>query len=172
LSELTRELLRAKLLRYAHARFSGAIFHAVCAGLSGADPAHDEQWWLDNIDRRMKREGWNDKLQPHVPAMQNVVVQSDRWEDWLYEIWGPASSGRIARADALRRQEASLRKSEDWRARQASMGVRTGAGRRLAAAEGVFSAEALRRGRVELGLERDLDLARTEDDERLRDFSG
>jgi hypothetical protein len=55
-----KELLRQKLMRFAHSRLPDAKRSAAIFGLSGADPEHDDQWWLDTLDRQMRRSRWND----------------------------------------------------------------------------------------------------------------
>jgi len=56
-----KELLRQKLMRFADDRFAPAERKAAIAGLSGADPEHTDQWWLDTLDERMRAEQWSDR---------------------------------------------------------------------------------------------------------------
>lgn len=55
-----KELLRQKLMRFADARLPAAERSAAIAGLCGTDSEHDDQWWLDRLDRKMRRAGWDD----------------------------------------------------------------------------------------------------------------
>lgn len=61
---LKREQLSQKLMRYCNARLSDAERGAAMIGLMGEDAKHDEQWWFDNLDKRMRKERWDDKNQP------------------------------------------------------------------------------------------------------------
>ena len=56
-----KELLRQKEYRYVDATMTGEQRSAAIAGLSGADPEHDEQWWLDAIDKKRRAEHWEDR---------------------------------------------------------------------------------------------------------------
>jgi len=56
-----KELLRQKEYRYVDATMTGEQRSAAIAGLSGADPEHDEQWWLDAIDKKRRAENWEDR---------------------------------------------------------------------------------------------------------------
>lgn len=55
-----KQQLGQKLIRYCNARLSGPERTAAVMGLMGEDPEHDGQWWFDEIDRRRKRDGWDD----------------------------------------------------------------------------------------------------------------
>lgn len=57
-----KEQLRCKLIRYCRAKLFGEGLHRATDGLCGCDPdpAKDAQWWLDQVDRRMKAERWDD----------------------------------------------------------------------------------------------------------------
>jgi hypothetical protein len=57
---MRKELLRQKLYRFADATMGPNARSAAFAGLSGADPAHTEQWWLDRLDDQMRKANWND----------------------------------------------------------------------------------------------------------------
>lgn len=47
-----------------------------------------------------------------------IAIESaaPRWDQSLYELWGPASTGMARREAAIRERDASLRRAEDWRA--------------------------------------------------------
>lgn len=49
-----------KLMRYCNDRLSGEERTRANLGLMGEDPDHDGQWWIDALDRRRRREGWDD----------------------------------------------------------------------------------------------------------------
>ena len=57
-----KELLRSKLFRFANDRLHGRQRTEAIAGLLGGDPdpEHNEQFWFDRLDRRMRVEGWQD----------------------------------------------------------------------------------------------------------------
>lgn len=74
---------------------------------------------------------------------KNRAQDGGTWEDWLYELWGPASTGRIERQRAIERQEAAYRRGEDWRRAQFTVNVADGFRTvNMAAAEGVSASEA------------------------------
>jgi hypothetical protein len=60
LRENIKAQFRQKLMRYCIGRLHGAARDQAIAGLMGCDTNHNEQWWLDNVDRQRKRENWDD----------------------------------------------------------------------------------------------------------------
>jgi hypothetical protein len=55
-----KEQLRQKLMRYCNERLRDADRAVAIRGLMGEDAEHDAQWWLDQVDKRRKRERWDD----------------------------------------------------------------------------------------------------------------
>ena len=47
---------------------------------------------------------------------KNAEQDGGTWPSWLYSLWGPASTGRIARQHAIEIQQAKYAKAEWWRA--------------------------------------------------------
>lgn len=73
LRENIKTQLRQKLMRYCNATMSEGDKAEAIAGLMGADTNRDAQWWLDEIDRKRKREGWDDTREwkrQHLGAAQ------------------------------------------------------------------------------------------------------
>lgn len=50
-------------------------------------------------------------------ALENKNREQDggTWEPWLYDLWGPASTGRLARQEAIAAQNARYARAEQWR---------------------------------------------------------
>lgn len=50
-------------------------------------------------------------------ALENKNREQDggTWEPWLHDLWGPASTGRLARQDAIAAQNARYARAEQWR---------------------------------------------------------
>jgi len=46
---------------------------------------------------------------------KNAAQASPRWESWLYELWGPASTGIAARNAAIAQQNQRYARAEQWR---------------------------------------------------------
>lgn len=46
---------------------------------------------------------------------KNRAQDGGTWEPWLYELWGSASTGRIARQAAIDAQNARYARAEQWR---------------------------------------------------------
>lgn len=94
----------------------------------------------------------------HRLAIEN---KSATWAPWLYEIWGPASTGMAKREAAKREIDLSLRKAEDWRASEDGKAAARGFKSLGAAAMGVTakeftpSAERLAADRRALGIDPD-----------------
>ena len=61
--ENRKTLLLQKLCRYVQATCSPEMAEAAMLGLMGGDYDHDEQWWCDAVDQRMKADGWHDGQQ-------------------------------------------------------------------------------------------------------------
>jgi uncharacterized protein YdaU (DUF1376 family) len=55
-----RELLRVKLFRFCLATFAEPQLSVTVAGLSGADPKHNERWWMNRVDKLRKIQRWDD----------------------------------------------------------------------------------------------------------------
>lgn len=51
-------------------------------------------------------------------ALENKNREQDggTWEPWLYDLWGPASTGRVARQEAIAAQEERYRRAQAYRA--------------------------------------------------------
>jgi hypothetical protein len=47
-------------MRYCNERLRDADRAVAIRGLMGEDAEHDAQWWLDQVDKRRKRERWDD----------------------------------------------------------------------------------------------------------------
>jgi len=57
---LRRNQLIQKLIRFATATMQEPELSFAVGGLCGADSEHDEQWWLDHLDRLMRAQRWDD----------------------------------------------------------------------------------------------------------------
>jgi uncharacterized protein YdaU (DUF1376 family) len=57
---IRRDLLISKVTRFAKDTFPEPEALIAIAGLCGGDTEHDEQWWLDHLDKLMKAERWDD----------------------------------------------------------------------------------------------------------------
>jgi hypothetical protein len=55
-----RDNLVQKLIKYSQATLAEPQLSAAIGGLCGADPNHDDQWWLDQLDKKMRDEHWDD----------------------------------------------------------------------------------------------------------------
>jgi uncharacterized protein YdaU (DUF1376 family) len=55
-----RDNLVQKLIKYSRATLAEPQLSAAVGGLCGADPIHDDQWWLDHLDKKMRDEQWDD----------------------------------------------------------------------------------------------------------------
>lgn len=49
---------------------------------------------------------------------KNAAQHGGTWESWLFDIWGPASTGRIARKAAIQARHEAYRLADEWRAKQ------------------------------------------------------
>lgn len=56
-----KELRRQKVMRFITATYSGEECERRWAGMAGADPTRDEQWWFDKCDAEMILARWDDK---------------------------------------------------------------------------------------------------------------
>lgn len=55
-----RDHLVQKLIKYSQATLAEPQLSAAVGGLCGADPNHDDQWWLDHLDKKMRDQNWDD----------------------------------------------------------------------------------------------------------------
>jgi uncharacterized protein YdaU (DUF1376 family) len=55
-----RDQLVQKLIRFSHATLAEPNLSAAITGLCGGDQTHDDQWWLDHLDKKMRDEQWDD----------------------------------------------------------------------------------------------------------------
>jgi len=58
LAEVKKAQLVQKLMRYAHATMNERQRQSAIAGLTGLDAEHSAQWWLDNLDQKMRAQRW------------------------------------------------------------------------------------------------------------------
>lgn len=57
--ERQREELRQRAYDFAAQRYPDAQKRAAFLGLSGGDPEHDAEWWLDTLNECMEVEQWH-----------------------------------------------------------------------------------------------------------------
>jgi hypothetical protein len=55
-----KELLRQKVMRFAHATMNADARQAAFIGILGEDAEHSAQWWLDTLDQAMRKARWDD----------------------------------------------------------------------------------------------------------------
>ena len=60
LKEHRKELLRQKVMRFAHSTMNADDRQAAFIGLLGEDPEQSAQWWLDHLDQSMRAARWDD----------------------------------------------------------------------------------------------------------------
>jgi hypothetical protein len=60
LREIKKRQLLQKLMRFVNATMTGPEQQAATLGLMGCDDSRSAQEWFDDIDRRRKRQGWDD----------------------------------------------------------------------------------------------------------------
>jgi hypothetical protein len=60
LKEHRKELLRQKVMRFAHATMKADDRQAAFIGILGEDADHSAQWWLDTLDQAMRKARWDD----------------------------------------------------------------------------------------------------------------
>lgn len=67
-----KELRRQKVMRFVSATYSGEECERRWAGMAGADPIRDEQWWFDKCDAEMKLVGWDDVRDKHQESWRSA----------------------------------------------------------------------------------------------------
>lgn len=60
LKEHRKELLRQKVMRFAHSTMNADDRQAAFIGILGEDKEHSAQWWLDHLDQSMRAARWDD----------------------------------------------------------------------------------------------------------------
>lgn len=62
LKEHKKELLRQKVMRFAHSTMNADNRQAAFIGILGEDAEHSAQWWLDTLDQAMRAARWDDAV--------------------------------------------------------------------------------------------------------------